>query len=201
MRFRIFLGSSLNIDKYLIDSMDKLGIWGIAIAAAFMIGMLSANPVVEAVGGWKAAFDDLQQQINEIELLPGPPGETGPQGPAAPSNVYEVSDTITILEGDTTGGIITLECFEGDWLDSTSVNFVTVPDVFEEGKVRLNDKNARFILDPVSAASTGESLSKRIGYSVEPELFGTDAPIGGIDVTVTIVCLNPQVLNPDFLNP
>ena len=201
MRFRIFLGSSLNIDKYLIDSMDKLGIWGIAIAAAFMIGVLSANPVVEAVGGWKAAFDDLQQQINEIELLPGPPGETGPQGPAAPSNVYEVSDTITILEGDTTGGIITLECFEGDWLDSTSVNFVTVPIVFEEGKVRLNDKNARFILDPVSQASTGESLSKRIGYSVIPELFGTDAPLGGIDVTVTIVCLNPQVLNPDFLNP
>jgi len=179
--------------------MNKLGIWGIAIAAAFMIGVLSANPVVEAVGGWKAAFDDLQQQINEIELLPGPPGETGPQGPAAPSNVYEVSDTITILEGDTTGGIITLECFEGDWLDSTSINFVTVPNVFELGS--LNDKNARFILDPVSQASTGESFSKRIGYSVEPELFGTVAPIGGIVVTVTIVCLNPQVLNPDFLNP
>jgi len=199
LRFRIFLGSSLNIDKYLIDSMDKLGIWGIAIAAAFMIGVLSANPVVEAVGGWKAAFDDLQQQINEIELLPGPPGETGPQGPAAPSNVYEVSDTITILEEDTTGGIITLECFEGDWLDSTSINFVTVPNVLELGS--LNDKNARFILDPVSQASTGESFSKRIGYSVEPELFGTVAPIGGIVVTVTIVCLNPQVLNPDFLNP
>ena len=201
MRFRIFLGSSLNIDKYLIDSMDKLGIWGIAIAAAFMIGVLSANPVVEAVGGWKAAFDDLQQQINEIELLPGPPGETGPQGPAAPSNVYEVSDTITILEGDTTGGIITLECFEGDWLDSTSVNFVTVPDVFVQGVASLNDKNARFILDPVSKLSTGEDLSKRIGYSVEPELFGTVAPIEGIVVTVTIVCLNPQFLNPDFLNP
>ncbi len=200
MRFRIFLGSSLNIDKYLIDSMDKLGIWAIAIATAFVIGVLSANPVVEAAAGWKAAFDDLQQQINEIELLPGPQGEQGEQGPAAPSNVYEVSDTITIPVGATTGGIITLDCFDGDWLDSTSINFVTVPNVIELGG-SLNDKNARFILDPVSQASTGESFSKRIGYSVEPELFGTVAPIGGIVVTVTIVCLNPQVLNPDFLNP
>ncbi len=200
MRFRIFSGSSLNIDKYLIDSMDKLGIWGIAIAAAFMIGVLSANPVVEAVGGWKAAFDDLQQQINEIELLPGPQGEQGEQGPAAPSNVYEVSDTITILEGARTDGTITLLCMDGDWLDSTAINFVTVPPVFELGG-RLNDKNARFILDPVSQASTGEDLSKRIGYSVIPERLGTDTPLDDpVEVTVTIICLNPQVLNPDF-NP
>jgi len=182
--------------------MNKFGIWGIAIAAAFMIGVISANPVVEAVGGWKAAFEDLQEQINNIPPgEQGPPGETGPQGPAAPSNVYEVSDTITILEGDTTGGIITLECFDGDWLDSTSINFVTVPNVFVQGAARLNDNSARFLLDRVSELSTGEDLSKRIGYSVEPELLGTVAPIGGTDITVTIVCLNPQFLNPDFFNP
>jgi len=28
--------------------MNKLGIWAIAIAGAFLIGILSANPIVEA---------------------------------------------------------------------------------------------------------------------------------------------------------
>ncbi len=64
----------------------------VAIVASFVIGIISANPVVEAVGGWKAAFDDLQQQINNIPAGPagadgadgatGPAGATGPQGPA-----------------------------------------------------------------------------------------------------------------------
>jgi len=36
--------------------MNKLGIWAIAIVAAFVIGVLSANPVAEAVGGWKEAL-------------------------------------------------------------------------------------------------------------------------------------------------
>jgi len=48
--------------------MNKLGIWAIAIAisGAFLVGIFSANPIVEAQGGWKAVFDDLQSQINAI---------------------------------------------------------------------------------------------------------------------------------------
>ena len=36
----------------------------IAIAGAFVVGIFSVNPVSEAVGGWQAAFDDLQSQID-----------------------------------------------------------------------------------------------------------------------------------------
>ena len=43
--------------------MNKQVILGIAIASAFVIGVLSANPVVEAVGGWQAAVADLLAQI------------------------------------------------------------------------------------------------------------------------------------------
>jgi len=43
--------------------MNKLGIWAIAIAGAFLIGVLSANPIVEAQSGWKAAVAELQEQI------------------------------------------------------------------------------------------------------------------------------------------
>jgi len=50
--------------------LNKLGIWAIAIVAAFVVGVLSANPVVEAAGGWKAAIEDLQAQIDAINAQP-----------------------------------------------------------------------------------------------------------------------------------
>jgi len=49
--------------------MNKLGIWAIAIAGAFVIGVLSANPVVEAVGGWQAAIAGHETRISELEEL------------------------------------------------------------------------------------------------------------------------------------
>jgi len=47
--------------------MNKLGIWAIAIAGAFVIGILSANPVVEAVGGWQAAIAGHETRISALE--------------------------------------------------------------------------------------------------------------------------------------
>jgi len=201
----------LNIDKHLIESIKNSGIWGIAIATAFVIGVLSANPVVEAAAGWKAAFDDLQQQINEMELLPGPQGPPGvvvpeilddldaritalENQPAPESQVYEVSGTTTILAGDKKGGTITLLCLDGDWMDNTdNINFVTDPIIFVPGIVVLSDSGAGFLLDPTGEASTGEPLTKRIGYTVVPELLGSGTPLmDPVDVTVTILCNSPS---------
>lgn len=50
--------------------MNKMGIWAIAIAGAFVIGILSANPVVEAVGGWKDAFAGLDTRVTVLENPP-----------------------------------------------------------------------------------------------------------------------------------
>jgi len=47
--------------------MNKLGIWAIAIAGAFLIGVVSANPVTEAVGGWQLAFEGLDTRITTLE--------------------------------------------------------------------------------------------------------------------------------------
>jgi len=47
--------------------MNKLGIWGLVIAVAFVVSVLSANPVVEAVGGWQNAFDGLDTRITDLE--------------------------------------------------------------------------------------------------------------------------------------
>ena len=53
--------------------MNKLGIWAIVIAGAFLIGIVSANPVVEAVGGWQLAFDGLDARITGLENQPADP--------------------------------------------------------------------------------------------------------------------------------
>jgi len=51
--------------------MNKLGIWATVTIGAFIFGLLSANPVVEAVEGWQGAIVELQEQIDNI-----PPGPT-----------------------------------------------------------------------------------------------------------------------------
>jgi len=40
------------------------------ILVAFVIGVISANPVVDAAGGWQVAFDDLLAQItsNDVDI-------------------------------------------------------------------------------------------------------------------------------------
>ena len=42
---------------------------GIAIVTAFVVGVISANPEVGAVSGWKAAVIDLQDAIDAIESI------------------------------------------------------------------------------------------------------------------------------------
>jgi len=159
--------------------MNKLGIWAIAIAGAFVIGVLSANPVVEAVGGWQPVVDGLDARITALE---------------GDASVYEVSETITIPTGARSAGTITLLCLAGDKVDSGEVNFVTVPAIFVPDSVFLFDTDAVFIHDPASLTSTGNPiLSKRIGYSVLPEIVGAGTPLGfPVDVTVTIHCLSPS---------
>jgi len=57
--------------------MNKLGIWGIAIATAFVIGVLSANPVAEAVGETVNLSGHLEDDNGnpvsaKVELFNGP---------------------------------------------------------------------------------------------------------------------------------
>jgi len=116
-----------------------------------------------------------------------------------PPTVYEVSQTVVISAGETDNGSLTLLCLDGDWLDSGEVDFVTDPVVFETflpAIVGFQDMNAVFIHDPASLSSTGNPiLSKRIGYSVLPQLVGSGTPVDiDVKVTVTILCLSPSSL-------
>ena len=71
--------------------MKKTLLLGIAIAGAFVIGVLSANPVVDAAGGWKEALglhegdssahhDIPESQVYEVSG--GPLRQTYLQNPA-----------------------------------------------------------------------------------------------------------------------
>ena len=51
--------------------MNK-GIWAIAIASAFIIGTLSANPVADAMAGWKFALDEHQSDDSAHHDVPEP---------------------------------------------------------------------------------------------------------------------------------
>ena len=158
--------------------MQKLGIWAIAIAGAFLIGILSANPIVEAVGGWQPAVDGLDTRITTLENQP--------------SQVYELIGTTTISAGETDSETITLLCDEGDWRIE-DVNFVTVPPIFEDGIILLHDTATIQILDPASVESTGVALSKKVGYTTIPQLVGSGTPLDfDIDVTITILCFSPS---------
>ena len=159
--------------------MNKQVILALAIATAFVIGVLSANPVVEAVGGWQPAVEGLDARITALE---------------GDASVYEVSGTTTIVAGELSNETLVLNCLAGDKVDSGEVNFVTVPPIFMAGTVVLQDTDAVFTHDPASITSQGNpNLAKRIGYSVTPTLAGSGTPLGiPVDVTATIHCLSPS---------
>jgi len=68
--------------------MNKLGIWAIVISGAFLIGVLSANPVVEAVGGWQGAFDVLNSKTIKVIRFDG-----GAPSPFTNNEVYIIDHT------------------------------------------------------------------------------------------------------------
>jgi len=40
------------------------------IAGAFIAGTIAANPVVEAVGGWRLFFEGLEERVTDLENKP-----------------------------------------------------------------------------------------------------------------------------------
>ena len=83
--------------------MKKLGIWAIAIAAAFIIGVFSANPVVDAAkAGWQPVVADHEERITDLEnQLPG-------------AEIYTVTEFDDVPNGTTLTK--TLFCNEGDFV-------------------------------------------------------------------------------------
>ena len=73
------------------------------IVLAFIAGAITANPVVEAAGGWKGAFDDLINGITAVNLNPastigGSSISTGAH-PVPILNVQKVLGSVTTASG------------------------------------------------------------------------------------------------------
>jgi len=149
-----------------------LGIWAIAIAGAFVIGILSANPVVEAVGGWQLALG-----LHE--------GDSSAHHDVPESQIYEVSVSTVILAGETLSPDILLLCLDGDWMfmgagsRQTTVVIVTNPLLAVEG----------FLFTPI-ADPVGLPFSKPVGMEGPAELQASQA--ANVDVTATILCFSPS---------
>jgi len=146
-----------------------MGIWAIAIATAFVIGTLSANPVVEAVGGWKEALG-----LHE--------GDSSAHHDIPESQIYELSEIVTINAGSRFSSPYSLTCLSGDWLNigsglQNSVALVADP------VVQIRDANLDFIFE-------SSIFSKAIGLEGNAEL--QDMHGFPVQVTATILCLSPS---------
>jgi len=99
----------------------------VSVIAGFVIGIISANPVVEAAGGWKAAFDDLQSQITSNDA------DIADLETATTVELYKVSSTLLPPPQE-----VELNCDAGDTVVSGYVIFPdgVTADVFA---VAIND--------------------------------------------------------------
>jgi len=164
--------------------MNKLGICAIAIVGAFVIGILSANPVVDAAGGWKEALVLHEEDSSAHHDVPE-------------AQVYEVSG-VSVIPGSNNpaerGNEVQLRCLDGDRLISTGFPFTMtaepIADIIADGLTIGGAPNQDIKEFPVSAISA----SKLIGYDVTPNRDQLQQPDRLYDITVitSIMCFSPS---------
>lgn len=90
------------------------------ILVAFLVGTITVNPVVEAAGGWKAAFDDLINGITAVNL-----------NPASTIGGSSISTGAHTIDTNTNAGT---ECSTGELLDGDG-NCQTIPSGSGSGDI------------------------------------------------------------------
>ena len=178
-------------------------VFAVVIVAAFVVGILSANPVVEAVGGWKAAVIELNDDISDIELFLEERSdfwefleESGEE--FFESQIYEVSG-VTVIPGSTNaevrGDTLQLRCLDGDWLYSEGIPFSMTAEPFADivaDDLLINTVNPTVAIK--ESPTRNISDTKLIGYDVTPNRNGGQQPNEVFDITVvvSILCLSPS---------
>ncbi len=155
--------------------MRKTILLGIAIASAFVIGTLTANPVVEAVGGWKEAIQGLQDQIDSF--------------PIPESQIYEVSGVSVIPIGSIEGSVIQLRCLEGDtfYEGLRKVRMSTTVDVTPRALSLINYQS---VFNP-SPPNFFDGHTGIIGADVRARMAGGSLTFE-VPVTATGLCFSPS---------
>jgi len=188
--------------------MNK-GIWGLAIALAFVAGSIVTGTLAFADKDDKNPFKHIAQQLENIskaiegigtikgdqgEQGPlGPQGEQGEQGETGPSGsmtVYEVSGIAVISAGTVIGPVIQIRCLEGDSFNEGDRNVVMSVDPsvdISPRNIQRTQYTALFENDP-SVETTGTRV---IGAEVTPRLNGGSLPFD-VPVIATGLCLSPS---------
>jgi len=155
-----------------------------------------SNPVVEAVGGWKAAVIELNDDISDIELFLEERSdfwefleESGEE--AFESQVYEVSavSVIPAIDGSgIRGNPVQLRCLDGDWLLRDESVVLSTGDLSVDG-LGIHERG-NFVKEfETSVESSG---LKTIGFDGLAERGKFLSPSFEITVTMTILCLSPS---------
>jgi len=159
--------------------MRKTILVGIVIASAFIIGVLSANPVADAMAGWKFALDEHARDASTHHDTPE-------------SQVYEVSGVSVIPpvveSGDEVGSPVQLRCLDGDWFQKPVVLSTNAIPV-DRTDIRIIGKG-NFVLE--SEQGIEEEFEKTIGWDGFAEIeFLDSTTFSDIPVTITGLCVSP----------
>ena len=141
----------------------------VAIITAFIIGTLTSEPIVEAASGWKEAIENLQAQIDAIP-------ET---------QVYEISDTAVMLEGETISTAAQLRCLDDDWFDD-QLGISANPSLETQGLTITVQS-----IDNIREGSLGPNsdIAKIIGKDVTIDIVNPPGAAAPFDITFTITTL------------
>ncbi len=145
--------------------MNKLGIWAIAIAGAFVIGVLSANPVVEAVGGWQPAIQGLQDQIDSI--------------PAPEPQIVSRTNSMMFSPGGS--GMFETVCEPGEFLFQLQDYSIDPPTP----RMPPSGVALGFVIDTTGRGNIGGDLS--IGQTVT--VTSDNDMVSDSTITLTIMCI------------
>ena len=150
------------------------------IAAAFFAGVITSQPFAEAAGGWKEALEalrvDLQSQIDNIQLIPGPPGEDG------------TIINVKTLPTDTGCGLIgpVNDIVDGWCPDNIHVRFlISDPDVTEDSLILIT------LFDTLSREGTVTDCTASPDFRVGDASFliGCTSPprTGGLQLNYAVI--------------
>ena len=149
----------------------------LGLVAAFILGTLMANPVVEAVGGWKLAFQGLDTRITDLENQQVPESQT-----------YEVSGVGLIPQGETRGEEFQLVCQDGDWMMVQGTPAVDVSPSLAGTVLGVGSVGDLVYASPITQTPP---TSVAMGRTIIPAFTGANEAPFEIEATYTILCFSP----------
>jgi hypothetical protein len=109
--------SKMKFDRKSLTRGKATLLISVFLVSLYMVVGMAVTPEGKPFNAIWAAIEDLQAQIDEIELIPGPQGETGPPGPSGPEGPEGPAGNPEIHEEHFSDIVIEIDWLCIDWLE------------------------------------------------------------------------------------